>query len=209
MTPKVDQLHTPRVRGRLAAGGRTRTHARGQALVEFAAVLLPLLLIVVGIVQFGFLFGANVTLTNAAREAARAATIERFDVASSRSTNDINRCTAALDAAKQSFGLLEASSPHFVVSNPCPAGSDLNGDGFHDRWVNGDMTVTLCASMSTPTSPCPTTGTYCVTDDPVGCLVQVTLTYRSDIVVPFMGALLPHDANGRFVQQAKTTMVVN
>ncbi len=39
-------------------------------MVEFAAVLLPVLLIVVGIVQFGLLFGANVTLTNAAREAA-------------------------------------------------------------------------------------------------------------------------------------------
>ena len=74
--------------------------------------------------------------------------------------------------------------------------------------MNGDLTVTLCSSMATPTSPCPTTGTYCATDDPVGCLVQVRLTYRSDIVVPFMGALLPHDANGRFVQHATTTMVV-
>jgi len=211
MTTKVNQDSMSGIRIPITAGGRLRSHARGQAMVEFAAVLLPILLIVVGIVQFGFLFGANVTLTNAAREAARAATIERFDVAAgvSRATNDINRCNAALDAALQSFGLLEAGSPHFVVSDPCPAGTDLNGDGFHDRWVNGDLTITLCASMATPTSPCPTTGTYCMTDDPVGCLVQVTLTYRSDIVVPFMGALLPHDANGRFVQQAATTMVVN
>lgn len=209
MTPKVNQFQTSRAKRRPAPTGRRRADARGQAMVEFAAVLLPLLLIVVGIIQFGFLFGANVTLTNAAREAARAATIERFDVASTRATNDINRCTAAVDAALQSFGLLEAGSPHFVVADPCPAGSDLNGDGYHDRWVNGDMTVTLCASMATPTSPCPTAGTYCATDDPVGCLVQVTLTYRSDIVVPFMGALLPHDANGRFVQQSATTMVVN
>ncbi len=182
---------------------------RGQALVEFAFVLLPILLVVVGIVQFGLLFGANVTLTNAAREAARAATIERFDVSTSRTNNDINRCTAALDAAKQSFGLLTATSPHFVSSDPCPSGTDLNGDGYHDRWVNGDLTITLCASMATPTSPCPTTGTYCAVDEPTGCLVQVTLTYRSDIVVPFMGALLPHDSNGRFVQTAVTTMVVN
>jgi len=211
MTTKVNQDSMSGIRIPITAGGRLRSHAHGQAMVEFAAVLLPILLIVVGIVQFGFLFGANVTLTNAAREAARAATIERFDVAAgvSRATNDINRCNAALDAALQSFGLLEAGSPHFVVSDPCPAGTDLNGDGFHDRWVNGDLTITLCASMATPTSPCPTTGTYCMTDDPVGCLVQVTLTYRSDIVVPFMGALLPHDANGRFVQQAATTMVVN
>ena len=35
--------------------------SRGQALVEFAAVLLPVLLLIVGIIQFGLLFGANVT----------------------------------------------------------------------------------------------------------------------------------------------------
>jgi Flp pilus assembly protein TadG len=194
-----------------SATGPRRGQLRGQAMVEFAAVLLPVLLIVVGIIQFGLLFGANVTLTNAAREAARAATIARFDVNATRATNDINRCTAALDAALQSFGLLEAGSPHFAVTDPCPVGSasDLNGDGYHDRWVNGDLTVTLCASMATSTSPCPTTGTYCAIDEPVGCLVQVTLAYRSDIVVPFLGAILPHDANGRFVQRATTTMVVN
>jgi TadE-like protein len=195
--------------GARPSASRTSRAAPGQAMVEFAAVLLPVLLIVAGIVQFGLLLGANVTLTNAAREAARAATISRFDVTSTRAVNDVNRCTAARDAALQSFGFLTVGAPHFVTADPCPTGADLNGDGYHDRWVNGDMTVTLCASMATPTSPCPTAGTYCATDDPVGCLVQVTLTYRSDIVVPFLGALLPTDANGRFVQNATTTMVVN
>ena len=57
--------------------------------------------------------------------------------------------------------------------------------------------------------PVPDDRHYCATDDPAGCLVQVRLTYRSDIVVPFISALLPHDANGRFVQHATTTMVVN
>jgi Flp pilus assembly protein TadG len=203
----ANPIHRSLADGRSANGPRRAMD--GQAMVEFAAVLLPVLLIVVGIVQFGLLFGANVTLTNAAREAARAATITRFDLTSTRATNDVTRCTAALDAALQSFGILAAGSPHFVVSDPCPAGTDLNGDGYQDRWVNGDLTVTLCSSMATPTSTCPTTGTYCATDDPVGCLVQVRLTYRSDIVVPFMSALLPHDANGRFVQHATTTMVVN
>ena len=172
-------------------------------------VLLPLLLIVVGIIQLGLLFATNVTLTNATREAARAATIYKFEVASSRATNDMDRCTAALAAARQSFGILTAASPHFSAASTCPAGSDLNGDGYHDRWVNGDLTLTLCASMATPTSPCPTTGTYCTVDDPVDCLVQVSITYRSDIVVPFIGALLPTDASGRFVQSSVATMVMN
>ena len=212
MTIKVNQFQRSPSERRPAAS-RLNRPARGQAMVEFATVLLPVLLIVVAIVQFGLLLAAHVTLTNAAREAARAATISRFDMSpgATRASNDLDRCTAALDAASQSFGLLTASAPHFVVTDPCAAGSasDLNGDGYHDRWVNGDMTVTLCASMATPTSPCPAAGAYCATDDPVGCLVQVTLTYRSDIVVPLIGALLPTDANGRFVQQASTTMVVN
>jgi TadE-like protein len=192
--------------------GRARAHRdRGQAMVEFAAVLLPILLIVVGIVQFGLIFGANVTLTNAAREASRSATIARYDIELPRSSNDVNRCTAALDAARQSFGLMDAASPNFTVTRPCPSGSgtDLNGDGLHDRWVNGDMTMTLCSAMATPTSPCPTTGTYCTLSDPTGCLVQVTLTYRSDIIVPFIGDILSTDGGGRFVHSATATMVVN
>jgi TadE-like protein len=209
MPGQINHFQTSRRPNDATVAAASARSARGQAMVEFAAVLLPLLLIAVGIIQFGFLFGANVTLTNAAREAARAATISRFDVAAARATNDVNRCTAAVDAALQSFGLLEAGSPHFTAADPCPAGADLNGDGFHDRWINGDITVTLCGSMATPTSPCPAAGAYCAKDDPVGCLVQVSLTYRSDIIVPFMGALLPHDANGRFVQTAVTTMVVN
>lgn len=180
-------------------------------MVEFAAVLLPILLIIVGIIQFGLIFSANVTLTNATREAARSATIVRYDIAASRAVNDLDRCTAALDAAVRAFGTLSATSPHFVTTRPCPAGSasDLNGDGLHDRWVNGDITLSLCSAMATPTSPCPTVGTYCATDDPVGCVVQVTLTYRTDIIVPLIGGLLPTDANGRLVQSVTATMVMN
>jgi hypothetical protein len=206
--PSLPDRHAP-----MAAPivGAAPPRDRGQAMVEFAAVLLPILLLIVGIIQFGLIFGANVTLTNAAREASRSATIARYDHELTRSANDVDRCTAALDAARQSFGLMNAASPNFTVSRPCPggSGSDLNGDGLHDRWVNGDMTMTLCSSMATPTSPCPTTGTYCTLSDPVGCLVQVTLTYRSDIIVPFIGDLLSTDGGGRFVQTATATMVVN
>jgi hypothetical protein len=180
-------------------------------MVELAFVLLPVLLIVVGLIQFGLLFGANVTLTNAAREAARAATIARYDIALSRASNDLDRCTQAIEAAIQSFGMLGSTSPNFSATRPCPAGgaSDLNGDGLHDRWVSGDVTVSMCSSMATSTSPCPTTGAYCTTTDPGGCLVQVRLTYRSDIIVPLIGGLLSTDGSGRFVHISTTTMVVN
>ena len=48
---------------------------RGQALVEFALVLPILLSLLVGIVDIGFLYNHQLTLTNAAREGARMGTL--------------------------------------------------------------------------------------------------------------------------------------
>ena len=205
------------IRSRFGAAGRAvppvllaarRTRERGQALVEFVAVLLPLLLIVVGIIQFGLLFGANVTLTNAAREAARAGTIYLYDRNHTKSWNDGQRCAAALTAATQSFGLLTNASPYFSVTTTSGACSTNTGE----TQANGDLIVAYCASMASSTSPCPNTAdptTTCVPDTRTGCLMQVSLTYRSDIIVPFIGPLLSRDTNGRFVQRVTATMVVN
>ncbi|WP_181905883.1 TadE/TadG family type IV pilus assembly protein [Microbacterium bovistercoris] len=49
---------------------------RGAAAVEFAFIMLPLMLIVLGIIQFGLLFNAQVSVSNAAREAARVMAIQ-------------------------------------------------------------------------------------------------------------------------------------
>jgi Flp pilus assembly protein TadG len=199
---------------RRRASEDTLPQPRGQALVEFAAVLLPILLVVVGIIQFGLLFNANVTITNAAREGARAATIYVYttDGGSTRTTNDIARCTAARTAATQAFGLLTTTSPNFTGSSACSSGTDLNGDSMQDRWVNGDVTISLCARMATSSASCPSSGdtaSYCTRTEPGGCLVRVEITYRSDIIVPLVSALLPTDGAGRFVQRAVATMVIN
>ncbi|MGH2357991.1 MAG: TadE family protein, partial [Candidatus Limnocylindria bacterium] len=84
------RLRVPQWRARSAAAndGGEMGHSMGQAMVEFAAVILPILLILVAVIQFGLLFGANVTLTNAAREGARAATIFVYDNGGTRANND-------------------------------------------------------------------------------------------------------------------------
>src|SRR5918999_6459553 len=82
--------------GRLVLRRRTRAPI-GQAMVEFAFVLLPVLLLIVGIVQFGLLFGANVTLKNAVREGTRAGTIYVYDhsiTTDAKYKNDALRCGA-------------------------------------------------------------------------------------------------------------------
>jgi Flp pilus assembly protein TadG len=60
-------------------------------MVEFAAVVIPLVVVLVGIIQFGFLFAAYVGASNAAREAGRAATVHRYDPGEDQATNDLAR----------------------------------------------------------------------------------------------------------------------
>jgi Flp pilus assembly protein TadG len=54
---------------------RTRSHERGAALIETALVLPLLLLVVVGIFEFGRAYQTWQVLTNAAREGARVAVL--------------------------------------------------------------------------------------------------------------------------------------
>lgn len=58
---------------------RTRTHGRterGASAVEFALVVSILILIMIGIVNFGFVFSQQISLNNAARQAARYAVVD-------------------------------------------------------------------------------------------------------------------------------------
>jgi Flp pilus assembly protein TadG len=181
---------------------------RGQAMVEFALVLLPVLLLIVGIVQFGLLFGTNVTITNATREGTRAGTIYSYDHSHTRAWNDAQRCGDIVDAARQAFGFLSTATRYFSVTLTSGACPTPVGDG----QVNGDVTVSYCDHVTTPAGSCPVTGdatTTCTPDTREGCLLRVTLTYRSDIIVPFIGDLIGTDANGRFVQRVTATMVIN
>ena len=52
---------------------------RGQALVEFALLAPILVLLVLGIIQFGIIFYGQVTITAAAREGARMASVGKPD----------------------------------------------------------------------------------------------------------------------------------
>ena len=170
---------------------RTRHEAkRGQALVEFALVLLPLMLIVVGIAQFGLLLSANVTLTNAAREGARAAMTYEYDVMQGRDTNDQRRCTAVVQAVSQSLGVLPVAPANFTVTNPCAASSG-------NTWTSGDVVIEYAQPTGVLTNDA--RNRYNVT---------VRVTYRQDIIVPLIGPLLSRDASGRFVQQSRVTMVI-
>lgn len=57
--------------GTRRTGKATRRGEKGQAVVEMALVLPVLVLLVVGTMEFGRLFGAYLTIAHAAREGAR------------------------------------------------------------------------------------------------------------------------------------------
>jgi Flp pilus assembly protein TadG len=181
----------PLVRSRGRRDPARHPAPRGQALVEFALVLLLLMLVVMGIIQFGLMLNANVTLTNAAREGGRAGSIYIYRADISKDANDQNRCTAVLSAATQAFGLLTASSPNFAASNPCPAGSG-------DTWTNGDLTITYVRPSG-----------VAVADSREAYNMTVRIQYKQDMIVPLIGGLLSRDGNGRFVHTVQITMVIN
>lgn len=90
---------------------------RGAAAVEFALVLPLLVLIVFGVIDFGRAINAQITLTQAAREGARALAL-----------GQANYQTRAQDAAIGLSGLTVTPLPDGNGVKGCPAGSQQNGD---------------------------------------------------------------------------------
>lgn len=78
--------------GRLRMRARRRTD-RGAAAVEFALVILPLLWLVFGIIDFGFMLSFRQQVSQAADEGARAAAVQ---VDATKQTSD---ATAAVNSA--------------------------------------------------------------------------------------------------------------
>jgi len=169
---------------------RRRSRAEGQSLVEFALVLTPLLLILLGIVQFGFIFNAYITVTNATREAAREASIHIYDRTLTEAQNDAARNAVIRSTFQESLNLLSPTAPHFTTTGTWTQ----SGDTF----TNGDLTVTY----ELP-------GDVADSDPRTGQTVTVEARYHQDLLIPFISALLPRDGNGRMVLSGEVTMVIN
>ncbi|HKE73567.1 MAG TPA: TadE/TadG family type IV pilus assembly protein [Acidimicrobiales bacterium] len=87
---------------------RTRRDDRGAVMVEFAIVLPVLLLILLGIIEFGRAYNAQVSIQAAAREGAR-------ELALRHGTADV--ASATRDAAP-------SVTIDTVAQTPCPASGD-------------------------------------------------------------------------------------
>jgi len=173
-----------------ARGAAAHRRARGQSLVEFALVLVPLLLLILGVVQFGLIFNSYVTMTNAAREGARTGTVYVYDRTLTKAQNDTARNAAIRTSVLASMNLLAKTSPQFA------GGSTWTASG--TTFTNGDMTITYAVPAGVTDS-----------DPRVGQTITVRAVYHQDLIVPMIAALLPQDAGGRFALPGEVTMVIN
>ena len=169
---------------------RRRPQDRGQSLVEFSLVLLPLFVILLAIIQFGFIFNAYVTLTNATREGARNGTVYVYDAAMSKSQNDLARNDFIKTSVLASMNLLSKTSPNFAT------GSTWTQSG--NTFTNGDLVVSYVLPGGTTD-----------TDARVGYQITVRATYHQDLVIPLIPQFLPKDMNGRLGLLSEVTMVAN
>jgi Flp pilus assembly protein TadG len=94
---------------------RRRCSEKGAELIEFALVFPLLLLVVLGIIDFGFLFQKYEVVTNAAREGARIATLPTYGPSYAQ-----NRVFEYLDAASMTDpGRTATVTPVALLSGDC------------------------------------------------------------------------------------------
>ena len=67
---------------------RLKKDQKGQALVEFALILPILILLVMGIIEFGIIYHTQLVLDNASREGARAGVLQQRGEEDSASSDD-------------------------------------------------------------------------------------------------------------------------
>jgi Flp pilus assembly protein TadG len=94
------------------------TNERGQTMTEFALVLPILVVLMLGIVQFGLAFNNYVTLTDAVRAGARKAAVSR------NASDPAGTCRAAVLAAAPNLDQTDLESNLSCVSSWAP-GSDV------------------------------------------------------------------------------------
>lgn len=105
----------------------SRGSERGAVAVEFALLAPVLIMLLLGIMEFGRAYNAQVTLTNAAREGVRSMAINN---------SQLTARTSAKNAAAQMSPTLTDANINFSAAN-CAVGSQI--------------TVTISYSLSTMT----------------------------------------------------------
>jgi len=137
-----------------------RKSERGQSAVEFALVLPILIIILLGIIEFGWFLNAKITITSAAREGARVYAIHgdkddvqtrvKNAVANTLSSTTVQQVTGspALSALKELSGIKMAEVT--VTGNVRGITGFFSRPfmGFFNAVINSDNTLTMSSKAS-------------------------------------------------------------
>lgn len=150
------------------AGNSRCEKERGTAAVEFALVAPLVILLVMGVISYGYMLSFRQALSQGAAEGARAAAVSPFPTGTDRQAEGL----AALNEALRSYG---------VSCDGYAAGSHLRKDSADV----GTCSVTISSCGNDPTKDCVTAAlAYAYEDNPltpklpgVGLVLPESLTY--------------------------------
>ncbi len=150
--------------------------------------------ILMGIIQFGLIFTAYITINNAVREGARWGSISVYDASSgqTQATNDTTRQDGVLERVVASRGVLNiaavgSSNSNFDASGSWTAGT-VATDCFNQTPTpasavkKGDLTI--CYTIPTGVT---------ANDSRRGYYMEVSAYYHSQVFVPLLDTFLPDD----------------
>jgi hypothetical protein len=148
-----------------------RGRESGQAMVEFALVLFPLLLLVAGIIQFGIALNYWLDMQRIANQGARWAAVNC--TRSATTPPSYNPCSPDLQTTLRQQALAEGLEKSVCVAITFPSGSQLKGDpvkvslkapfklvpilgvGSINLGADATMRMEWQPTAFTSTSPCP------------------------------------------------------
>lgn len=102
---------------------------RGAAAVEFALVMPILILVLAGIVNFGFVLAQQLSLNNAARQAARYAVVDGPTCTQVQAEGQDSAATIGMDAAQVPTPVLARGQGVLYSPAPCPKPCALSNVG--------------------------------------------------------------------------------
>ena len=140
-------------------GGNKTYHSRelGQELVEFALVLPLLLIVLIGVLDLGRVFHANITIANASRAGARYATSFGFDVTGGVLTLQTDEIKDKVDFEAQNSGItLDRNLITINCPGACAHGGTLEVNATHDfqflfnSFIGSGITLSHTTEMLIP-----------------------------------------------------------
>lgn len=163
---------------------RDQPRERGQAMVEFALILVPLMLIFMGILQFGLVFSSQLGLINSTREGARyGATL----ITDGSSVGDsVTSGTPVYNVYCYTLGM-DGNGNACTVGGTTQTGTLARAMPAYNKLNVCRVAGGVCGSAVTSVSYCYLTNPDLTT---FSIRLNVTVAYRHPLIIPLIGNMV-------------------